>query len=76
MSWGKARKKPVVVEFRYPDKPYEIIRTLEGDMIATFGTSLVIMGVDGEEYPIKISIFEKTYDVIESAFCAEKRNDP
>ena len=38
------------------------IRTLEGDMLAGFG-DYIIRGVDGEFYPIKGEIFEKTYDV-------------
>jgi hypothetical protein len=38
------------------------IKTLEGDMLAEFG-DYIIKGVDGEFYPIKGEIFEKTYDV-------------
>lgn len=36
------------------------IKTLEGDMLATIG-SYIIKGVNGEFYPCKEDIFEKTY---------------
>ena len=38
-----------------------MIRTLEGDMRATFG-DWVIRGVQGEFYPIKDAIFRETYE--------------
>lgn len=41
-----------------------IIYTLEGDMIASVG-DYIIKGVDGEFYPCKPDIFEKTYEVVE-----------
>ena len=37
------------------------IHTLEGDMIAKLG-DWVIRGVNGEFYPVKNDIFEKTYE--------------
>ena len=40
------------------------IRTLEGDMIASYG-DWIIKGVQGEYYPCKPDIFEKTYDKAE-----------
>lgn len=40
------------------------IKTLEGDMHASVG-DYIIKGVDGELYPCKSSIFEKTYEIIE-----------
>jgi hypothetical protein len=42
-------------------KPCLIISTLEGDMIANIG-DWIIEGVNGEIYPCKSDIFEKTYD--------------
>jgi len=39
------------------------IETLEGDMIANAG-DYIIKGVNGEFYPCKPDIFQKTYDVI------------
>lgn len=40
---------------------YFNVNTLEGTMIATRGDYLV-KGIDGELYPCKIDIFEKTYE--------------
>lgn len=40
------------------------IVTLEGDMIAAVG-DYIIKGVNGELYPCKPDIFEKTYDILE-----------
>lgn len=43
---------------------WEIIHTLEGDMRANFG-DWIIKGVEGEIYPCKPDIFEKTYEPVE-----------
>jgi len=43
---------------------YIHIQTLEGDMKASFG-DYIIKGVNGEFYPCKPDIFEKTYESIE-----------
>jgi hypothetical protein len=43
----------------------EIIHTLEGDHIAICERDLIIRGVNGELYPIKKDIFEKTYEWVE-----------
>lgn len=40
-----------------------VIHTLEGDMIAT-RYDYIIKGVNGEFYPCKPDIFEKTYEVV------------
>lgn len=40
------------------------IKTLEGTMKSSFG-DYIIQGVDGELYPCKPDIFEKTYDRVE-----------
>lgn len=48
-----------------PTNCYEIeIRTLEGVMTAKVG-DWIIKGVNGEFYPCKPDIFEKTYELIE-----------
>ncbi len=39
------------------------IETLEGDMIASVG-DFIIKGVQGEFYPCKPDIFEKTYEKV------------
>ena len=62
--WRKARKKPIVVEFREVDGK-EQIETREGVLTANQEEDYIIRGVDGEIYPIKKSIFYRTYEVIE-----------
>jgi len=42
-----------------------MIKTLEGEMIAEPG-SYIIKGVEGEIYPCKESIFNKTYNEVEN----------
>ena len=77
ITWGEARKKPVIVRYREPivngvtninfnTVPCEVIETLEGTLIALPNMDFVIKGVDEEIYPIKKTIFEKTYDVVNS----------
>jgi hypothetical protein len=39
------------------------IKTLEGDMAITFG-DYIIQGVNGEFYPCKPDIFEKSYEQV------------
>ncbi len=41
-----------------------IIKTLEGEHLATID-DFIIKGVNGEYYPCKPDIFEKTYDPVE-----------
>ena len=45
-------------------KDYFLINTLEGEMIANVG-DYIVKGVNGEFYPVKPEIFEKTYDILE-----------
>lgn len=59
----KYRKKPVVIE-AYQTHVFRSVETLEGVMQASPG-DYIITGVDGEEYPCKPDIFEKTYDLVE-----------
>ena len=40
-----------------------VIHTLEGDMIAMLG-DYIIKGVNGEFYPCKPDVFEKTYEPV------------
>lgn len=41
------------------------INTLEGVMTANYGKDYIVKGVDGELYPCKKDIFEKTYEAVE-----------
>ena len=60
---AKFRKKPVVIEAEQTDR-WMVIKTLEGDMKAAPG-DWIITGVNGEQYPCKPDIFEKTYEPVE-----------
>ena len=59
---AKFRKKPVEIEAYQTDKEMDI-KTLEGTMHANVG-DWIITGVNGEQYPCKPDIFEKTYEPI------------
>lgn len=59
----KYRKKPVVIEAYQTDVELTI-ETLEGQMHASVG-DYIITGVNGEQYPCKPDIFEKTYEPVE-----------
>ncbi|MDW4083640.1 hypothetical protein QI275_01490 [Staphylococcus saprophyticus] len=58
----KVRKKPVIVNAEKA-KETVFIDTLEGRMKAEKG-DWIITGVNGEKYPVKPDIFEKTYEVL------------
>ena len=58
----KYRKKPVIVDAYQTDKEI-FIETLEGTMKANIG-DYIITGVNGEQYPCKPDIFEKTYEPV------------
>lgn len=59
----KFRKKQVVINAYQTDKDM-YIDTLEGKMHASPG-DWIITGVNGEKYPCKPDIFEKTYEPFE-----------
>lgn len=50
-----------IEEDNAPYADHEIIITLEGVMKAYPGEHYVVRGVEGEIYPIRRNIFEKTY---------------
>lgn len=58
----KFQKKPVIVEAYQTDVEITI-NTLEGKMKASPG-DWIITGVNGEKYPCKPDIFEKTYQPV------------
>ena len=51
------------VNYEDKDNPYLKIETLEGIMKASVG-DYIIKGVNGEFYPCKPDIFEKTYEIV------------
>ena len=58
------RKKPVVIK-AYQTSKELIIKTLEGDMLASKG-DWIVTGIDVEQYPVKPDIFKKTYEPVKS----------
>jgi len=62
MNYQYFRKKPVIIK-AYQTSKKLIIKTLEGDMIASKG-DWIVTGVDGEQYPVKPDIFKKTYELV------------
>ena len=54
----------VKVDYKKPDKPVIPIATLEGVMTASVG-DYIVKGINGEFYPCKPDIFEKTYEFVE-----------
>ena len=59
----KYRKKPVIIEAYQTDDEL-LIHTLEGDLLASVGY-YIITGINGEQYPCKPDIFEKTYEIVQ-----------
>ncbi len=59
---AKYRKKPIVIEAYQTEVAFDI-HTLEGIMHADIG-DWIITGVQGEQYPCKPDIFEKTYEKV------------
>lgn len=59
----KYRKKPIIIEAYQTDVELDI-ETLEGVMHANIG-DYIITGINGEKYPCKPNIFEKTYEPVE-----------
>jgi hypothetical protein len=49
---------------RYTEDGSLLIRTLEGEMVATPG-DWIITGVKGERYPCRPDIFQATYEAVE-----------
>lgn len=59
-EWRDAWKKPVKIRFRKV-KFRELVKTREGELFAYPDKDYMIEGIDGEQYPIKKDIFDKTY---------------
>jgi hypothetical protein len=47
-----------------PSKNQLLVQTLEGELTASVG-DWIIKGVQGEHYPCKPDVFEKTYEPVE-----------
>lgn len=64
-GWKKARKKPVIIEFREVKGEKEEVSTKNGIVIAKASEDYVARGIMGELYPINKKIFNGTYEVIQ-----------
>lgn len=62
MKEKKVIKKPIPVK-AFQTNEHKDIQTLEGVMHANPG-DWIVTGVDGEQWPVKKEIFDKTYDII------------
>lgn len=60
--WGSELQMNIYPSFQ-DEKPCLMIPTLEGEMTCSLGDWL-IKGVNGEFYPCKPDIFEKTYEKV------------
>ena len=60
----KAIKKPIIVNAEQVETE-TTIHTIEGPLTAKPG-DWIITGVEGEKWPVKKDIFEKTYEIIDN----------
>ncbi len=65
MNWKRARKKPIIIDFREVKPDETGIETLEGYKPCHPDQHFIIRGIKGELYPIEKGIFYATYEVIE-----------
>jgi hypothetical protein len=65
VEWSKKSDNTLSTEELFQFRtPIMLVTTLEGTMAANKG-DYIIKGVNGEFYPCKPDIFEKTYEVVE-----------
>jgi len=62
VEWMDVRKKPIIVNALKMLVDFEV-DTLEGTHQGKAGDYL-LKSIEGEHYPVKKDIFEKTYDII------------
>lgn len=63
LSKSNTEKDEIIKNYSFNENGNLIIHTLEGDMKCNKG-DYIIKGVDGEFYPCKQEIFEKTYELV------------
>jgi hypothetical protein len=63
LNWARSFQGNVFHSWDNEGHPIIIIPTLEGEMKASFG-DYIIRGVNGEFYPCKPDIFNKTYEEV------------
>ena len=68
-KWMKCRKLPIIVNFREVKGDREEIITLENregeSLVAYADEDYIMKGVEDELYPIKKTLFHKTYEIVE-----------
>lgn len=64
-EWLFDSDRKVVINYteKIENSQFAIINTLEGDMRAN-ANDWIIRGINGELYPCKPDIFEKTYEIV------------
>jgi len=62
LDYQLAKKKPIAMRCMQINEPFEV-ETLEGIMKGQPGDWLMV-GINGEMYPIADEIFKKTYDLV------------
>lgn len=62
MKKFNVRKKQIEVT-AYQTDSIQYIDTIEGTMKASIG-DWIVTGVNGEQYPVKPDVFQKTYEII------------
>lgn len=65
MKWKKARKKPVIVEFREVKGESEIVETLHGLVKANKYSDYIVKTIKGDIYPCDKLLFHQTHEVLE-----------
>lgn len=65
LKWRKARKKPVVVEFREVKGEFEIVETLHGLVKANKLSDYIVKTIQGDIYPCDKLLFHMIHEVIE-----------
>lgn len=84
--WGRARKKPIDIAYRYVEPSTliriempgrveiwgEVVTTKEGILFAYPNEDYIIRGITGEIYPIKKEIFDRTYTVVKLPTCTQE----
>ncbi|MDR1912641.1 MAG: DHH family phosphoesterase [Helicobacteraceae bacterium] len=81
-SFPRYRKLPILVGFVkttdiFPEGAPICVRTLEGDVDTKTRKDIFLMiGVDGEIYPIERSNFEKSYDVLSDQYICRNEYEP
>ena len=61
VKWFKAVKKPIEITVEEYSEPF-ICKTLEGEYPYDPNKHYIIVGIDGERYPIEKGIFDRTYE--------------